>query len=1025
MKFFAALALIVLTTHRYATGQELQPVGQGSTVVGTVTDKNDTPLPGVNVVLEGTFIGVITDANGKYSITVPDRDAVLVFSSVGYIVQKVIVGERTVIDIHLTEDSLQLEEVVVVGYGTQKKVNLTGAITVVKFDEAIDNRPITNASQALSGIAPGLWVSQNSGKPGNDGAQLRVRGWGTLNNSDPLIIIDGVEGSFNQINPNDIESISILKDAASSAIYGSKAANGVILIKTKTGIRNEKTLVSISSYVGIQSLGRKFDLIDNSVENMNILNQAQINEGKSPIFPNYLTEAFQNGTDSYKYPNTNWVDIFFRNAIIHEHNLSIRGGTQNSSSFLSVNYLGQDGMVPNSQSYRIGVRANIEYDISNWFKAGGRFNYIRRIADEPYDLARVFEILRGSAPYIAPYTRDGRFGSSEAIDNNGAQLYDNRNPLIDAANGQQRTTGDFLTANAYVEIDFTKNLNLQATWSSTGRWGLTDKYNEPLFGYTDSGVETITKNYNREGIEMIRSQESAMQNNLYVTLNYNRQFGRFHELEFIGGLQTEDYSLKNVMARRSTPPKNGLTQVDAGTSGVQGEGNLVGVRMFSYFSRLNYSYGNKYLFETDFRADASSRFKEGNRWGYFPGFSAGWRLGEENFVKNLGVFSNLKLRVSWGQLGNQNVQSYWPYLTVINQNNSLSYNYNGSFSPGAAVTALVDENIGWETSTTLDFGADIGLLDGKFNLEVDYFHKITSGIIVQLPMPQILGNITPPYENVGKMLNEGFEANISYGNRIINREHFGYSVGINFSYVKNLVTKFRGGKSPDQLFLIREGYPYKVLYGYKAIGLYQSDDEAADHMYANSFIPKAGDLKFEDVNEDGKLGFEDKQAIGKTIPPVIYGITSKFNYKGFDLNILLQGLAGAYLQTRNQYTTLDLELQSITRKWKDAWTPENTDTDIPRLKLNSTWDNSDNSFWMHKSDFLKIKNIQLGYALPSDITSRLKVEKIYLYANAQNVHTIMWYKGFEGFDPESAIDGDGGGLYPVARVISFGLNINF
>ena len=1017
---------IVLTKKDMVFSETTSGYIQANTVSGTISDENGEPIPGVNITIKGTITGTVTDVNGQYKINVPNNEAVLVFSFIGYTSQEIVVGTQRSIDINLAEETKHIEEVVVVGYGVQKKVNLTGSVSSVKFDEELENRPITNASQALSGKVPGVWVSQNSGKPGADGAQLRVRGWGTLNNSDPLVIIDGVEGGFNQINPNDIESITVLKDAASSAIYGSKAANGVILVTTKMGNRNEKTEINFSSYFGVQSIGRHYNLVNNSAEAMRMYNTARTNIGQSEIFPDYLISAFENGTDPYKHPNTDWMDVFYKTPVMYEGNLSVKGGTQKSASYLSLNYMSQDGLVPNSQSYRYGIRANVEYDVKDWIKVGGRFNYIRRIADEPFDLDRTFEILRGAAPFIAPYTRDGRFGSVEAIDNQGALLYDCRNPFIDTNNGQRRLTSDFVTVNAFVDIKLAKDLLLKTTWSSTGVWGLIDRYNEPLFGYTDSGIETMTKNYNREGIEMIRNFETiSMNNNFYATLNYNKTFNVIHDFSVIAGAQTEAFSNKTLRARRTTPPKTGLTQVDAGTTGIQGEGNLVGLRMFSFFGRINYSLLNKYLFEANFRADASSRFKEGNRWGYFPGISAGWRVSEEEFIKSLGVFSNFKLRGSWGELGNQSISGYWPYLTVIEQSNALSYNYNGTFAPGAAVTSLVDENITWETTSTLDFGVDLGFFQNRLNIEADYFYKKTTDIIVQLPMSKLLGNMTAPFENIGEMLNKGVEFSVNYGNNKTGKDKFSYNVGVNFTYINNKVTKFQGGKAPDQLYLIREDYSYQTLYGYNAVGVYQTDAEASEHMHANGFKPQAGYLKFEDVNGDGKLGFEDKKGIGNTIPKITYGISANFAYQNFDLSMLFQGISGAYLYTQSQYTRIELELQTLTEQWRNAWTPENTNTNIPSLKMNSSWDNENSSFWMHKSDFLKLRNIQLGYTVPAQIASRLKLEKLYLFANAQNVFTVLWHKGYEGFDPERASNINGDAVYPVARIVSFGINLTF
>ncbi|MDR1201727.1 MAG: TonB-dependent receptor [Tannerellaceae bacterium] len=1002
---------------------------QRKSVQGSVTDELGEPVIGANVMEKGSANGAVTDIDGRFTLEVADN-AVLQISYIGYLSQEVPVAGRNTITVSLKEDSQNLSEVVVVGYGVQKKINLTGSVSSIKFDEELANRPITNASQALSGKIPGLWVSQNSGMPGDDGAQLRVRGWGTLNNTEPLIIIDGVEGNFNQINPNDIESITVLKDAASAAIYGSKAANGVILVTTKTGSHNEKTEVNFNTYVGVQTLGRRYDLVTNSAESMELINKALVNETASPLFPESMVNAFRTGTDKYKYPNTDWFKALYENALIHEHNLSIRGGTKKSTAFLSFNYLGHDGMIPNTSSYRYGVRANLDFDVNSWFKVGGRFNYIRRVATQAYDMPRVYEMLRGASSFTAPYTRDGRFGSVETIDENNVLLYDNRNPLIETNNGEEKATTDLATVNVFADVKFTPDLNLNATLSSSGNWRMTDRYNTNIYGYTDSGIETITKNLNREGLDMSRRQTTAVRNNVYTTLNYNKSFLTRHTVGVTAGLQLEDYTSKYIYSRRNEAPKTGLTQVNAGTGGIRGEGNMEGLRMFSYFGRLNYSFADKYLFEANFRADASSRFKKDNRWGYFPGFSAGWRLIEESFIRNLNLFSNLKLRASWGQLGNQyasnsNGETFWPYLTVINQNNDLSYSYAGNFAPGAAVTALVDENITWETTTTLDIGMDMGFLNNRLTVEADYFNKVTSDIIVQLPIPRLLGHATAPFENVGKMLNRGVELNVNYDNNSVNRDDFGWNIGMNMAYIYNEITKFRGGKSPDQLYLIREGYSYQTLYGYKTTGIYQTDAEAEQHMHANSYKPKAGNLAFEDVNKDGKLGFEDKQEIGNTVPRLTYGLSAGLRYKGFDVSLLFQGIGKTHVYTQSDYTRMSYEYFTISTKWKDAWSPENPDSNIPGLKFDNSWDQQESSYWVHRIDFLKLKNMQVGYALPQSLISRLKLEKVYVYANAQNVFTLLWHKGYEGLDPERNTFGNGSAFYATPVTFTFGLNINF
>ena len=375
------------------------------------------------------------------------------------------------------------------------------------------------------------------------------------------MIIDGVEGVFSQVNPSDIESITVLKDAASAAIYGSKAANGVVLVTTKMGKNNEKTQVELNSYVGMQQIGRHFDLVTNSAEHMTMANQALVNGGENPLFSETLISNFANGTDTYKYPNTDWYDSLYRNALITGHNLSIRGGSEKLSSFLSLNYLSQEGILMNSKAERFGIRANVEYKVNSWLRVGARLNYTRRNSQEPFDLFRVFEQQQGAAPFIAPYTRDGRFGSVEAIKDDGTLLYTTYQPVIDASNGATKTSKDYMAVNAFATVDFTKDLNLQVTWASNGNWKMVDKYNETLYGYTDSGIETIPKNYNRDGIVLSREQVSTMRNNFQATLNYSKRFADKHYVAAILGTQLENYSIKNVFARRTNPPKEGLTQV--------------------------------------------------------------------------------------------------------------------------------------------------------------------------------------------------------------------------------------------------------------------------------------------------------------------------------------------------------------------------------------------------------------------------------------------------------------------------------
>ena len=991
-------------------------------ITGTVVDVNGEPIPGVTVSVPGTGSGTATDLDGKYRINV-DEGATLVFSFIGFVSQRIQVSDQSMINITLLEDTSALDEVVVVGYGTQKRENLTGSVSAVNFDEELQNRPLTNASQALSGQVPGVWISQNSGKPGSDGAQIRVRGWGTLNNSNPLILVDGVEASINEINPNDIESMTVLKDAASSAIYGSRAANGVVLITLKSGKFGERTSINIGSYVGQQSLGRRYNIIENSVEYMGMWNQALANQGGSPLFPETVINDFRNNNDPYVYPNTNFFDEVFRNAPITEHNISVNGGSEQTKFYVSMNYLDQDGIMLNSKSNRYGLTVNLETKLKDWLTIGGRLNGIKKASEEPFNLGRMMYIFsNGGYPFTAPYTEDGRFGSVQAINSDGNTIVGNRNPLIETANGLSVTENNFFKMNVFANIDFTDYLSLKTNLTSQYNSNLVDRHNDLVYGYTHTGVEGKNLDY-LTILEASRSNVQSNYNTLYSTLNFNKTFNEKHNVSAIAGIQIESTVIKNVYGRRSSPPKEGLIQIDAGTAGFQANGNMSELKMMSYFGRVNYALSDKYLFEMNLRADGSSRFKEDYRWGVFPAFSAGWRLGEEEFMKSQNLISDLKVRASWGKLGNQNINSYWPYLAVVNQTNGLSYNFSGSFAPGAGITALVDESIGWETSVTTDLGLEFGLLNNQIFVEADYFRKTTNDIIVQLPIPAIFGGVSAPFENVGEMTNNGFEFNINYSKLATDRDELGYNLGVNMTYIVNQVTKFREN-SPDQLYLIREGFSYRELYGYKAIGIYQSDQEASEHMNANGYIPQAGELKYEDVNNDGRLGFEDKMALGNTIPKYTCGLTPSLNFKGFDLSVLVMGIAGASVYTQNAWTQpLGISGGTITEKWRDAWTPDNPSTTVPRISISDTWRSEASSYWVSDISFIKLRNVQLGYTFPASITERLGVQKLYLYGNAQNLGSIV-SKDYEGFDPERNTFNSGDNYYPLPRILSLGVNIN-
>lgn len=1027
------------TTQTNATANKVLAVSQQSKqVTGTILDESGTPVIGVNVVVKGSTNGTVTDIDGKFILDNVSESATLVVSYIGYLEQEIKVSGKNMLSINLKEDTQKLDEVVVVGYGVQKKANLTGSVSTVKYGQELENRPITDASQALSGKVTGVWVSQNSGAPGSDGATIRVRGYGTLNNTDPLVLIDGVEGRMAELAPNDIASITVLKDAASAAIYGSRAANGVVLIETKKG-SGDKVAINYTGYFGVQQLGRRYNLITDSPEYMELWNTAFTNSGSNPLFPNDVIEAFRNGNDPYKYPSTNYFDEVFHSSFTTQHNLSATIGGKKSNSYISLGYLNNDGIVKNTNAERYSLTVNTETKVTDWLKMGARARLMRKVTNQPYEgINRVIYMMANGHPFSTPYLQDGKtYGGTQAMylagDKAGQPIVDTRNPFPDLYNGQKQEINSFMKGNVYMTIDFMKGLSLTAQYSGQYNNNNTDKYNQLSYCYTDLEGSNKSKPLDYPStLNVYRKVTDEFYSTFFANMNFNRTFNEMHEISALLGYQQESLTKRLTEAQKTDPSKDDLHQVSSGTKNPTAIGNKYQWRMLSYFGRVNYALMGKYLAEVNLRADASSRFAKGNRWGYFPSFSAGWRLGEEGFVKNLGIFDNLKVRASWGKLGNQNIgdgstngnSDYFPYLTVLTQNYENSYNFNNTLAPGAAVTGLVDPMITWETTTTTDVGLDLGFLKNRLNIEADYFVRKTSDIIVQLPIPSILGGLTAPFENVGEMKNEGLELNVNWQDRV-ESSGFGYSIGANLTYVNNEVTKFRGGKSPDQLYLIREGYSYKTLYGFMQEGVYQTDEEAKTHMHSNGYVPTAGDLKYKDANGDGKLDYKDKQEIGNTIPKFTYGINGSVSWKNFDLNFQFSGVAGVNGYFQNAWTEpLGISGGTITERWRGAWTKENPSTELPLIKVNDTWNRQQSSFWACNMSWFKLKNLQLGYTLPTNLANKVFLQKCYVYLNATDVFTLVSSK-YEGFDPERDTFADGYGHYPIPRVFSIGLNLSF
>ncbi|MDR1676417.1 MAG: TonB-dependent receptor [Tannerella sp.] len=993
----------------------------GKRVAGVVTDDTGEPLAGVNISIKGTNTGVITDAGGQYAIIVPDGNAVLAFSFIGFATRETTVGNRTVIDISLDEDTRILEEVVVVGYGLQKKVNLTGAISTVDI-KRLENRPLTNATQALQGVQ-GVYVNQAGAQPGVDGATIRVRGQGTLNNNDPLVLVDGIEYKLEAINPNDIESISVLKDAASSAIYGSRAANGVILVKTKSGKKGAFT-VDYNNYFGIQQATYLPKFVYDPILFMETRNQAQLNEGKLvPDYTQAVIDEYREGmkTDPYTYPVNNWLDIMYNDAFIMEHNLRFAGGDDKYSYSLSLGQGSQDGVLrgTNSNKYTLGM--NTSAQINSRLKIGFNLHGHYQVYDEPVaGVANLVEMTYKAQAFYPTYLRDGRYADT-FIRTPGHNIY--RHPLALADEGENKHTGQRLLANlsAAYKLPFNIVYNLHAGLSKYDY--LRTRFAPDIYEYqvkTEAPVRVVYDGVNTRHVR--KDDNNNLNKTIYNTLEWGQSFNAAaHEAKLLLGYSYEDFFASNFYAQREGYLGNDLYELNAGSNNPSVGGTSSKSVLMSYFGRANYGYRDRYLLEANFRYDGSSRFARGNRWGLFPSFSGGWRLSEESFMENVDWVNNLKLRVSWGQLGNERIDLF-RYVDLM----ATGYNYpfNGTVTSGMAVAAYNDPNITWETTTMSNVGLDAMLFGGKLDFSFELFNKRTTNILREVALPSQVGNLTGPIQNIGTVDNKGFEVGLTF------REQFHglrYELFGNLTHLENEIVDLKGQTIIDGMFILKEGYPIDSYYMLHATGIFQSQDEI-DSSPVQTAATKPGYLKFEDTNNDGKVTEDDRQIRGGVIPKFTYTFGLNLAYGPFDLNAFFQGVSDVYTYGDRIGATPLWFGCGLPEAWvTDSWTPERgTSATLPIITtyegaLNENFRTND--FWLRDASYLRLKNVQLTYSLPHRLTQKTGfVKGLRVFVNAQNPFTFSKMKDF---DPEKNLKGTTWYAFPSVKTFTGGLNITF
>lgn len=657
-------------------------------------------MPGVNVIVKGTGTGAITDGNGKYSIPITEQSVTLIFSFIGYITQEMLIDGRSVVDIILKEELTGLDEVVVIGYGTQKKVNLTGAITTMDVAK-IENRPMTNVSQAMQGMS-GLYVNQAGGQPGKDAATIRIRGIGTLNDNNPLVLVDGIAYNLNDVNPNEIENVSVLKDAASTAVYGSRAANGVILITTKKGNRNEAFTVNYNTYFGIEQPTYLPDIEWNPITYMEFKNQALINEGKAIEYPVASIEEYRNGmaTDPYTYPQSNYFDMVLRDGKMSEHNLTVSGGGANHNMALTLGYLNQEGILNNIKGQKYSMGLNAKVDVTKFLSLGGRISGVYRKYNEPWNgMGSYWQGVYRSLPIYPVRIEDGRWGNAwlrTAGHNNFM------NPVERIEEGNNDFVQQRLLVNLFADIKLPMGIIYKINAAINKYDGKNENFQPKLI---QVNPKTLEEQQSTSFALGSRSYNDQLNSTFFQTLEWGKSLFNQHNIQVLFGSSYESFNSSNFSSQKQTALDNTLTDLDVFLENPVVGGTSSKSALISYFGRFNYNFSEKYLLEANFRYDGSSRFAEGNRWGFFPSFSLGWRLDKEEFMRNFTWITSIKPRFSWGQIGNQEI-ALFSYTNTVNL--GMDYTYGTLVKQGASVTSSSDPNISWETTTMTNFGIDAG-----------------------------------------------------------------------------------------------------------------------------------------------------------------------------------------------------------------------------------------------------------------------------------------------------------------------------
>lgn len=1005
LRMFLAGVLMLLSLTAYA---------QERTVTGKVYDAAGEPIIGASVVIQGTTQGIITDIDGAFQLKVQPSQT-LVVSFLGYKDVILPVGNKNDFKITLEEDSKKLDEVVVVGYATQKKVNLTGSVASVSAKD-IQDIPVANTATLLQGRLPGLVLTQNGAQAGNDNPEIRIRGIGTFGNNNPMVLIDGVEGSLSQISeiPSaDIDNISVLKDAASAAIYGVRAANGVILITTKRGQASSRVKVSYSGSYTLQTPGIVPDYVDS-------YNWALMrNEVNPDTFSPEALQKLKDGSDPDHYANTNWLDAVLRNASMHQHHLSVSGGSENTHFMTSVAYSNQEGIMMKTGVERFSFRSNLDTRYKRFtfgLNLSGNKNNVTAPAVAPSGEGGIMRFVSWfTRPTVPVMYSNGHYGYVDGSSMNAEMV---KNPVELMSLGHRSNEYWRFNGKAFAGIELWDGLKFQTSLAYAFDLNATKSYTPKSPARYDADGNTVKAagETNKEEDYWYRNATWTNEN----LLTYNKQFDK-HSINVLLGHSVIGSRFYKTTASIQGFPTENIYELKGGTINPGATGESEEYKLQSFFGRVNYSYDDRYLFEFNIRHDGSSRMPKANRYATFPSLSAGWVFSNEGFMKDYRNFSLGKLRLSWGKLGNQEIGNY-AYAATLGASGNYFFDQGANKQAGMVQTSVPNENIKWETTRSVNVAIDLGFFNNRIQTSFEWFDKKTSDILMQLAMPGIfLGSLSAPYQNVGAVRNRGWEWNVNYTD---SKGDWSWYAGFNLSHVKNKILEMGGlEETINGNTINRIGNPIGAYFGYKAIGIYRTEadlqrtNSKGEVIKQNGVAPKLGDIMYADLDDDGNITPEDRDIIGNPFPKYSYSFNLGASWKNFDLSTFWQGVGGIYRYSWE--TSTDIR-GNLTNRWVNRYSADNINAPMPAL--GNTMNDSYSSFWLEKSDYLRLKNLEFGYTFRQTELTKVGISSIRVYFAGSN---LLTFTPLKNWDPEKSSGDTRNDVHPNMRTYSFGLNIQF